>query len=355
MSPPRQVLVVDDDAADRKNIRRLLRQAGYDAPVVEAASIAEALDRLPVESFLCVIIDYHMPGLDGLGGIAKLHEQTPETPIIMVTGQGDELVASQAYQAGASDYIPKNKVSANALGRSIANSVEKHGMRRQIEEQNASLRLFSKVLAHDLKAPLTTQYGSARLLRHLLQSGDTERALALCKTVERSCERMTMLVDAVSAYNDCTISHPEHVTVSMNAVFDDVVADLALSIAERGADVTRDDLPTVAGVHPRLLQLLQNLVANGLKYCDSVRPAVAVSTRRHGDRTVFTVADNGIGIPEGERDSIFEPFRRASGVRAYEGTGLGLATCRTIVTQHGGRIWCEAGRPGGTVFCFTLE
>lgn len=348
------IMVIDDDAADRKHIRRMLRQANYDATVVEATSIVEALDLVATQDVGCMIVDYYMPDLNGLEGITKLREKASGIPIIMVTGQGDEIIASQAYQAGVSDYISKKVINANSIVRSIRNSMEKNLLMRRIEEQNASLRVFSHVLAHDLKSPLTTQYGSAQLLRLVLDAGDIGEAVGLCEEIERSCERMTKLINAVSAYNNCVTTGLEHERVSMNAVFDDAIADLAAYIDAHKAIVTREDLPDVMGVHPRLVQLLQNLISNAIKYC-TTSPVVRVSTRRTDVGFVFVVADNGIGISEEERGKVFDPFQRAIGAKDYDGTGLGLATCRTIVDQHNGRIWCRPGKSGGTEFCFTLD
>jgi signal transduction histidine kinase len=105
-----------------------------------------------------------------------------------------------------------------------------------------------------------------------------------------------------------------------------------------------------------LMQLLQNIVGNGLKYCKAERPVIHIGARKRDDGLwQFSVADNGIGIPAEYHETIFQAFKRLHGVEEYEGTGLGLATCKKIVERHGGRIWCESEQGQGTTFHFTLE
>jgi len=127
------------------------------------------------------------------------------------------------------------------------------------------------------------------------------------------------------------------------------------SISVRGARVTHGELPAVFGNAPQLTQLLQNLIANGIKYCESEIPTIHVAAEpRDGNTWLFTVKDNGIGIPEAYYSSAFDAFRRLPGSTNYEGTGLGLATCKKIVERHGGIIRCASELGRGTTFSFTL-
>lgn len=104
-----------------------------------------------------------------------------------------------------------------------------------------------------------------------------------------------------------------------------------------------------------MLQLMQNLIDNALKFQGERDPVITSSARRSGDDWELQVADNGIGIDETHRDRIFSAFERLHGSSEYEGTGLGLALCRKIVELHGGTIWVEPGEHYGSVFHFTLD
>ncbi len=141
----------------------------------------------------------------------------------------------------------------------------------------------------------------------------------------------------------------------MRDVMMDTLANLEELIRKRGAQVTYGELPRVSGT-PQLGQLLQNLIGNGIKYCETEIPLVNVTASPlDGNIWQFAVKDNGIGIPEKNYLEVFEPFHRLRSEAKYEGTGLGLATCKKIVERHGGVISCQSKEGHGTTFLFTLH
>jgi light-regulated signal transduction histidine kinase (bacteriophytochrome) len=142
--------------------------------------------------------------------------------------------------------------------------------------------------------------------------------------------------------------------VDMRQVVENTLANLKHTIQERGVRITHGELPIIKGNATLLTQLLQNLIGNSIKYCEAVSPTVHVTATLEGDAWLFAVKDNGIGIPEEYYQRVFEPFKRLHGLGKYDGTGLGLATCKKIVERHRGLIWCESGEDQGTTFFFTL-
>jgi chemotaxis family two-component system sensor kinase Cph1 len=138
------------------------------------------------------------------------------------------------------------------------------------------------------------------------------------------------------------------------AAFQASLGDLQLAIAESGAAVTADPLPTVSGNAPCLQQLFLNLIGNALKFHGTETPCVHVGVERQGDHWLFAVRDNGIGIAPQFIDRIFTVFQRLHSKEEYPGTGIGLATCKRIVERHHGQIWVESTFGQGAVFCFTL-
>jgi hypothetical protein len=347
-------LIADDNEDDREIIQRALRGITPPISCQEASSVKGAVSACQKSNFDCVILDYSFPGEDGLKGLAILHEQYPNLPIVMVTGQGDEMIAREAMLRGAVDYMPKARITGSSVKRIIENAMEKAGLRRQIAEQQDAISSFNRVLAHDLKVPLSAVTGFTQILRRGLEQGDTKAAAALCSRIERASHRMGALIDALHAY-----AKPETTVrmepISMSQVMDDTAANLDQIIRERGARVTWGSLPIVTGNAPMLINLLQNLIANAIKFCEAETPAVHVSaTPQNGEGWLFAVKDNGIGIPEDAQAKIFEAFTRLDHAGKYEGTGLGLATCRKIVERHQGRIWCESQPGEGTTMLFTL-
>jgi light-regulated signal transduction histidine kinase (bacteriophytochrome) len=128
---------------------------------------------------------------------------------------------------------------------------------------------------------------------------------------------------------------------------------LQVSIKEKNADVTCEPLPTITVNPTQMVQLLQNLISNALKFCKSdVPPKIRLSAKKEGGYWVFSVSDNGIGINPEYFNKIFHIFQRLQS--EYEGTGIGLAVCKKIVEYHKGKIWVESQLNEGTAFYFTI-
>jgi signal transduction histidine kinase len=166
---------------------------------------------------------------------------------------------------------------------------------------------------------------------------------------------MRSLIEGLLAYSRAGRGE-ETEPVDLGAVAGDVLRSLAAALVEAGADVEIGRLPCVQGNRLQLEQLLQNLVANALKFRGE-RPAfvrVASEPGAGGGLVQIVVEDAGIGIEPQHRDRVFKMFQRLHDRESYEGTGIGLAICRKIVERHGGRIWVDARAGGGTVFHFTL-
>jgi signal transduction histidine kinase len=354
-----RILITDDDEGDRKQIKRAIGQCGLSAECTETASIEDALAACDAYEFDCAIVDYRLPGEDGLEGITALRAKLPHLAIIMSTGHGDELVAAEAMKRGAADYISKSRIDSATVQRVIENALEKCALQRRVIEQQHELENFARVLVHDLKAPAASLESFATRIGERLQEGNIEKALQAADWVTQTARRMSRLIDTLHRYT-LADGKVDFEAVNMNGVFESVQANLHRSIEERGASVTADTLPPVFGNAPQLIQFLQNLIANGLNYCDKPTPCIHVSALNRvasdSEETfwLFSVADNGIGIPKAKHKWIFEPFARLTVGRDRDGTGLGLATCKKLIERHGGTIWCESQPGSGTVFCFTL-
>jgi light-regulated signal transduction histidine kinase (bacteriophytochrome) len=132
------------------------------------------------------------------------------------------------------------------------------------------------------------------------------------------------------------------------------ITNLQQAIADAGAVVTIDSLPTVFADASQLTQLFQNLIGNAIKYCGERIPKIRVTAHSEGHDWVFSVSDNGIGIESQYFERIFEMFQRLHTRKEYAGTGIGLAICRNIVERHGGKIWVESQPGDGSKVLFTI-
>ncbi len=239
-------------------------------------------------------------------------------------------------------------------------------VRRESEEQlqrlnqdlrrtNQDLQQFSYAASHDLKEPLRTVTNYLQLIRSTY-SGKVldEEAGQLFDVAVSGAQRMHALVEALLEYSrsgevgDATLE-----PVPVEKVVGDVITNLQSAISETGAEVVLEPLPVVTANPLHLTQVFENLIGNALKYRSSQPPRIAVSAQESGRDWVFSVEDNGIGIPPEYQAQIFGIFKRLHGDE-YPGTGIGLATCKKIVDRHGGTIWVESELGKGSRFSFTL-
>jgi two-component system CheB/CheR fusion protein len=220
----------------------------------------------------------------------------------------------------------------------------------RISEQHASLGVFTRALAHDLREPIRTLTSFSDLLLATAE-GEGQQDTHL-RYIGEAASRMGMLIDSVSQYTRLDSPEPPRRSLCRPS---DIVADvrqnLARLIAERDATLICGSLPSLLADPVHLTQLVQNLVANAIVHNDSPVTVTIDYEIINGGR-FFSISDNGMGIPEGKTEQIFQPFRRL--VHRNDASGLGLAICQRIVALYGGEISCEPSNGGGATFLFTL-
>jgi light-regulated signal transduction histidine kinase (bacteriophytochrome) len=247
-----------------------------------------------------------------------------------------------------------------AMAMELEQRVEQRteALRKVVEElarSNKDLEQFAYVASHDLQEPLRQVRAFVQILRdrHLGKlEGDAERYMEF---VYEGAVRMSNLVRGLLEYSRVGAKDTGKRPISCQEALEAALANLQASIAEARAVVTHDDLPTVLAEPLQLTQLFQNLIGNAIKFRrDGVAPIIHVKCCRDGRQWLFTVKDNGIGIAPEFREKVFMIFQRLHGREKYPGTGIGLAICKKIVEQHGGKVWIESQVNEGSTFYFTL-
>ena len=223
-----------------------------------------------------------------------------------------------------------------------------------LERSNVELQQFAYIASHDLQTPLRNITGFLQLLSsHYAGKLDAKADDWIRRSIQAS-QQLHALISDILAYSRVDSRARPFKPVALRDVFHDAVVMLEASIRDAGGTVTADELPVVMGDRSQLVQLMQNLIGNGLKYHGPEAPRVHVSAHRGEEGWVVSVRDNGIGIASKFHGQIFEIFKRLHTGQEYPGTGIGLALCRRLVHRHGGKIWVESETGHGSVFKFTI-
>lgn len=226
----------------------------------------------------------------------------------------------------------------------------------ELRRANQDLETFAYSASHDLQEPLRTVAISAQLLERRFGAQLQDNAKEFLSSIVRGAQRMESLIQDVLAYTTAAKgAEGRPPNIDSGRILASVLDTLKAQIGQAGASITSGQLPIVAVHENRLAQVFQNLISNALKYRGEDAPRIHISAVEQDGWSVFSVADNGIGIDPKFATYIFGPFKRLHGREQYPGTGIGLAICQRLVEQYGGRVWVENSIPGeGSTFCFTF-
>ena len=245
---------------------------------------------------------------------------------------------------------PGDKVAVRHGG---SHGLEHSRRGQQLARSNRDLERFASLASHDLVAPLAM----VRLSLDLLNEEPDLALPALCRELlQKAMVGATRMNDTISSY--LAFAKAGSVTmaprrIDLARLLTEVVNDLAVPIGENAAQVRSQDLPTVVGDETLLRQLLQNLLANALRYRSAEPPVIEIRGESHDQGWTVHVRDNGRGIPAASQTRIFD-LQRLRETGPGQGLGLGLAICTRIVERHGGRIWVESQPGCGSTFSFSL-
>jgi len=227
---------------------------------------------------------------------------------------------------------------------------------RDIAVVNQELEAFSYSVSHDLRAPLRHINGYVEMLQRDMAGQLSEKSAHYLATISESSVEMGRLIDDLLAFSRVARSEIKSVTVSLDEVVRDAIRGLEMSTRDRHIEWRISPLPRVLGDAALLKQVLANLIDNALKYSRTRDPATIEigSSGKEGNRASLFVRDNGVGFDMKYVQKLFGVFERLHAAENFEGTGIGLATVRRIISRHGGRVWADGVVNTGATFHFTL-
>lgn len=358
------ILVVDDSRANLLAYCAVLESLGRE--IVTATSGSEAIRLLGRQQFSLLLIDVRMPGMDGFATVELLRGQLHKlTPVVFITGDGDEQAMRRAYEFGAVDYLVKpvptellrGKVrnllvlyeQGMELERRAALLSEQH---QRIVEADALLRFQDTnigILAHDLRNPLAAIVNAAHLLTKLPEASDKARSVA--EQINRSADRMTLMIRDILDFARGRFGtgiplnrQPTDLATLSQAVVDEI---------QSGNPAVRIEVETAGMLTghwdpARIEQALSNLLANAVQHGGQNVKLIASGDER--DQVTVTVRNRGRPIPHEQLPRLFDPFKKE---HSPAGLGLGLFIVREIVRAHDGSV-AVTSSSDGTEFTFRL-
>jgi signal transduction histidine kinase len=359
------VLLVEDNLADSELVLRELRRGGFEVTCEVVQTADQFRQKLQTTTPDVVLADYNLGSWRGMEALEILRSAGLDIPLILVSGAVGDVTAVECIKQGATDYVLKD--SLTRLPASVRRALEEKQVRKErrqaeadlakkVEElarSNRDLEQFAYVASHDLQEPLRMVAAYTQLLAERYAGKLDENADKYIRYALEGALRMQTLVTDLLTFSRVGRNR-KSTPLAGDAVVREALENLQAALQESGAVVHYEALPTVSGDRTQLVQLFQNLVGNAVKFRGEKTPVITVSANRSAAEWEFSVSDNGIGIAPEHVEAIFVIFQRLHTRAEYPGNGVGLAICKKIVEQHGGRIWVESKAGEGTIFKFTL-
>ncbi|HET9887189.1 MAG TPA: hybrid sensor histidine kinase/response regulator [bacterium] len=364
-----RVLIIDDETNIRSTLGDFMMLSGYEADT--AADGPRGMDLLGSKSYDLVLLDLHMPGMDGIAVTEWIRETHPEIPVIVMTGHATVESSIRALRLGAYDYIQK-PFTLDEIERTIGNCIEKQRLQKrntELTQLNERLREIERIkddllatVSHEFRTPLTAIHGFLALLETANTTNLTAHQRQCLDAIWDNVNRLdAMIANLLVLVESQDRSYPPILEItSLGQFFEEY--QLLRTQCRLRTDYTLE-LDAASAAHSVLLDrrrfplVLNNLLDNAFKFCREPDVAQAlVRVKKEKDHVWIEVSDAGIGIPDPLADRVFERFTQIdmTSTREFQGAGLGLAVVNTIVASHNGTVKIVPPVLGGTSIRITL-
>jgi signal transduction histidine kinase len=359
------VLLVEDNPGDARLLQEHFRDADHRVTVVDDGEetpaedgvtmyhcdrISDVDDRLASVEFDIVLLDLNLPGSHGLETVDYVRERTETAPIIVLTGVPEERLGIDAVSHGAQDYLVKDEVTPEVLLRAIRYAIERKKTEEKLRRQREELRILNQLTRHDIRNEMTLVVGRAReLTEHVDHHGEAQLD-EIIRTSNHILQLTRSIGDIVTSVTGSAEADLD--AVALDSVLESEVASAKQLYGGIVVDVEGEIPPVDVRANDLLSSVFANLLSNAILYNDKETPEVSVRVETDEERAIVSVADNGPGIPDRRKETVFGEGEQGP---ESSGTGIGLYLVKQLVAQYGGDVWVEDNHPEGSVFTVELE
>ena len=365
-----KILLVDDIQANLVTLEAILE--GKNRDIFLASSADEALGLALKHDFTLMMLDVQMPEINGfeLAKMLKNNRRTGNIPIIFVTAHrfdADDIL--QGYTEGAVDYLfkPLNPQITRAKVKAFIDmeyhrkqteriNLELDKKNTELKRTNVALEELSYIIAHDLKEPLRTISAFTNIVFKKNQNSLDKESLEYLNMCINSATRLDQLIHDLLKYAKLGYNNIEKTTIDLNLLINSTKLSLLKKIQERDVLINiKGKLPEVIANKAQMGQLFQNLIDNAIKYqTPENQPIINIWANEKKSFWEIHIEDNGIGMDPKFAKKAFGVFERRHNNHEFQGTGVGLATCKKIVENNEGKIYLQSEESKGTTFIFTI-
>ncbi|SFH79648.1 hybrid sensor histidine kinase/response regulator [Halpernia frigidisoli] len=364
------ILIVDDSPENIISLKKVLEKNGFE--VDTALSGEEALRKILKKSYVLIILDVQMPGMDGFEVAEAItgYSKAKETAIIFLSAASANVnLITRSYSSGGLDYISK-PVDMNILLLKVKTFYRIYEQSRALHEMQIELRKeiefrkeaeqkkdeFISVASHELKTPMTTIKGYIQLLERSLDTNNMDVVKNRLHKVQNQVEKLNLLIADL-----LDISKIESGKLQFNKKyfsFDQLIDQIIepMQQANPGVKIIKKNKinEDVYGDEMRLEQVIINFISNAIKYAPETAEIV-INSEVRGNEIYFSVQDYGIGMTEEHRQKIFEKFYRIEETSSrFQGLGIGLYICQEIIDRHLGKLGVNSKLHEGSEFYFQI-
>ena len=356
----RKILLLEDDEIDQRMI--IWQLPSFE--VLKSETIEDACKKLEAYRFDLVLLDLNLPDSSGIDTYQSVRQAAKDTPIIVLSGEEQEQVASLAISLGAQDFVSKDRIPdqkrfADTIDFAIQRSrlaIELKKAEAITREQSEYKSQFLAQFSHEIRTPLNAVIGMAHLLEQHVQGEAKEYLGALQVGANRLFSIVDDILDITKIESGEIKIFPK--MVNIREAVEGVVKLYGSQTEAKGVDLIAKINPNVPQKieidSKRFCQVLTNLLSNAVKF--TKRGSIIVDVNYMNSRLLqVKVIDTGSGMSEQDCDKLFRPFVQVGELAGKQGTGLGLSICKKIVAVMGGDISVDSQIGRGTTFCFTLD